>query len=352
MTQPSGRCEYWLHGFPVPGRTEAAAAEVEQLGYDGLLLADSQNLVGDVFVELALAARRTSVLGLGTGVVNPQTRHPAVVAGAAATLQLESRGRAVLGVGRGDSSLARLGLPRPGTRQLTTFVDQLRTYVRGGTVSGDVPNRLEWLAGSDLAPVPVELAATGPQTIALGAVRADRVMLTVGADPARIAWAVDLARAARRDAGLDPEQLAVGAYLNVGCHPDAAVARDLVRGSAAIFAHFSGMSRPAGTALGAGDAATVERLGRDYDERLHGLSAAGHAGSLDDAFLDRFAVVGPAAVCAQRLHELVALGLDRVVLVPGSRDADPDLLRRSNAALAADVLPVLRAQDRGMTTRV
>jgi 5,10-methylenetetrahydromethanopterin reductase len=84
---------------------------------NGLLLADSQNLVGDVFVELGVLARATRRLGLGTGVINPVTRHPAVTAAAIASLQLGSGGRAVL-VGRGDSSLTQLGLARPSTARL------------------------------------------------------------------------------------------------------------------------------------------------------------------------------------------------------------------------------------------
>ena len=45
-------CEFWLHGFPVPGQAHRLAVRAEELGFDGLLLADSQNLVGDPFVEL------------------------------------------------------------------------------------------------------------------------------------------------------------------------------------------------------------------------------------------------------------------------------------------------------------
>ena len=51
--------QVWLHGFPVPGRCAETAAQAERLGFDGLLLADSQNLVGDVFVELGVLARTT-----------------------------------------------------------------------------------------------------------------------------------------------------------------------------------------------------------------------------------------------------------------------------------------------------
>lgn len=192
-------------------------------------------------------------------------------------------------------------------------------------------------------PVPVELAATGPATIAVAAVAADRVMLTVGADPARVAWGIQIARQARTAAGLDPAALRVGAYLNVGCHPDLAVARAMVRGSAAIFAHFSAMSPAAAAALGRDDAAVVGRVGRRYDEARHGLSDAAQAGALDDDFVDRFAVAGPAARCAGRLRGLFELGLDRVVVVPGSRDTDPDVLTRSKELLAREVLPALRA---------
>jgi 5,10-methylenetetrahydromethanopterin reductase len=337
--------QVWLHGFPVPGGCVATAAQAERLGFDGLLLADSQNLVGDVFVELGVLTRVTGRLGLGTGVINPITRHPAVAAAAIASVQLESGGRAVLGVGRGDSSLAQLGLARPSTARLREFVSQVRGFLRGETVSVDGrASRIGWITDRAISPVPVELAATGPATIAAAAVAADRVMLTVGADPARVAWGIEAARQARVAAGLDPAALRVGAYVNLGCHPDPAVARSLVRGSAAIFAHFSAMSAAAGTALDRDDAAVIEQVGRRYEQARHGLSDAAHTGSLDDDFVDRFAVAGPAAQCAARLRGLFELGLDRVVVVPGSRDSDPDLLTYSNELFAREALPELRAQ--------
>lgn len=339
--------QVWLHGFPEPGRCEETAAQAERLGFDGLLLADSQNLVGDVFVELGVLARTTRRLGLGTGVINPVTRHPAVTAAAIASVQLESGGRAVLGIGRGDSSLAQLGLARPSTARVREFVSQVRGFLRGETVTVDGhASRIGWITDREVSPVPVELAATGPASIAAAAVAADRVMLTVGADPARVAWGIETARQARLAAGLDPATLRAGAYINVGCHPDPAVARAMVRGSTAIFAHFSAMSAAAGAALGRDDAAIIGQVGRRYDEARHGLSDAAHAGSLDDDFTDRFAVAGTAAQCQARLHGLFELGLDRVVVVPGSRDTDPELLTYSNELFAHEVLPRLR------TTRV
>lgn len=43
-----------------------------------------------------------------------------------------------------------------------------------------------------------------------------------------------------------------------------------------------------------------------------------------------------------RLRQLAALGLDRIVVVPGSRDADPARLAGSNDRFARQVRPALR----------
>jgi hypothetical protein len=62
---------------------------------------------------------------------------------------------------------------------------------------------------------------------------------------------------------------------------------------------------------------------------------------MEDAFVDRFAVCGPAEEVRERLLELRALGLDRIVVVPASLDADPAAVLASDERFAADVLPAL-----------
>ncbi|GGM10435.1 LLM class flavin-dependent oxidoreductase [Nakamurella endophytica] len=335
------RPEVWIHGFPSPGRTAAAAASVEEQGFDGMLLADSQHLVADPYVELALSARTTSRLGLGTGTTNPATRHPAVTAAAIATVHAESGGRAVLGIGRGDSALVQAGLPATTTGELERYLTDVRALLRGEPPPSGSGAAIGWIAGLGLSPVPVEVAATGPRTVAVGAVRADGVLLTVGADTARIAAAVAAARAARTAAGLDPAGLRLGAYVNVACHPDVATACDLVRGSTAIFAHFSSMSAGAGRDVAAADRRVIEQVGAGYDTARHGLGGSRQTAVLDDDFVARFAVVGPPERCLERLGALLDLGLDRIVVVAGSRDANPALVARTTELFAREVLPEL-----------
>ena len=220
---------------------------------------------------------------------------------------------------------------------------QVRGYLRAEAVTADgTTSRIGWIAATGLPAVPVEVAATGPRTIAFAATLADRVMFTGGAEPSRVAWAMGVARQARAAAGLDPAGLRMGAYLNVGCDPDLAAACGLVRGSTAVFAHFSSMPGASGDGFSPQEEATVQQVGAVCDEARHGLSHAAHTAVLDDPFVARFAVVGSPGRCLARLRQLIALGLDRIVVVPGSRDADPARLARSSERFAREVLPALK----------
>jgi len=334
--------EFGLLTFPLPGLAAITAAGVEEAGWDGLWFADTQNLAADVYVSLGIAATATSLISLATGVTNPVTRHPAVAASAITSVQVASAGRAVLGIGRGDSSLGFLGQQPASVAVFEQYLTRVRGYLHGEPVDLDgVTSVNEWIGGSGQPPVPIDVAATGPKVTALAARLADRVTFAVGADAGRLAGAIALVRAERQAAGLDPSTISVGAYVNVVAHPDRHMARSIVRGSAASFAHFSGM---AGAPSLAGDARAeaFAALGRDYDMAHHAEAGSSHASALSDDFLDSFAVAGPSAYCVSRLAELVDLGLDRMVVVPGSRDADPSELLASVGRLAAEVLPQLR----------
>jgi 5,10-methylenetetrahydromethanopterin reductase len=310
---------------------------VEAWGFDGLFVADSQNLNADVWLEVGLAGAATGRIAVGPGVTNLVTRHPAVTASAAATLQAETGGRAVLGLGRGDSALRQIGREPVSARELERGLAAVQGLLRGESVELDgTSTRIAWLGDDDPWPkVPVAVAATGPRVIAAAARHADRIDFSVGAEPDRLRWAIDTARAAAPD-----RDLSLGAFVNVAVHPDRAVARDLVRGSTAIFARFATEGAPP-DGLSEATRAGIARLAVDFDEARHGQAGAGYAQALEDDFIDRFAVVGPAADVRERLGGLAALGLERVVVVPGSLDADPALVAETDAAFATEVLPAL-----------
>ena len=68
------------------------------------------------------------------------------------------------------------------------------------------------------------------RVIAIAAIHADRIMFALGADVARLAWGIALAKETRLKAGLDPNGIAFGAYVNAACHDEITTARNLVRG--------------------------------------------------------------------------------------------------------------------------
>ena len=70
----------------------------EALGYDDLWSSETPNGT-DVFTPLAAAIPVTERVRLATGIVNPYTRGPSVLAQTAATMQELSGGRFVLGLG-------------------------------------------------------------------------------------------------------------------------------------------------------------------------------------------------------------------------------------------------------------
>ena len=339
--------ELFTQSIPETGHAERLARRAEAGGWDGISLTDSQNLVGDPFVAMALGAQVTDHLQFMTGVTNPATRHPAALATAIATVQEVSGGRAVLGIGRGDTALFHLGRPPMRTEDFFARIREVHAYLRGETIDQrGHPSRLRWLDRASQPAVPVDIAASGPKVITFAARTVERVTFAVGADPDRLSWALDLARTAMRDAGRSDAEVSFGAYVNVGCHPDHGAGRDLIRGTIAAFAHFSAMPGSTGAGLDAHDRELVAEVGRRYDSTRHLSNAGDHSGVLPDSFVDRFAVGGGADDCAGRLLELTSLGLDRLVITGPTIDADPNEARVHHRLVGDELLPALRGSRR------
>ena len=125
---------WWVLQLPDPLRAAALAPGFEADGWDGIAYGDNQCRVGDVVITLTLAAQATQRVHLGTGVTNAVTRHPTILASAWANLQELSNGRMMLGLARGDSALADIGLAMQPVAKFETVVRQLRTLLAGDAV--------------------------------------------------------------------------------------------------------------------------------------------------------------------------------------------------------------------------
>jgi len=205
----------------------------------------------------------------------------------------------------------------------------------------DTPDasQISWIAGS--RKVPVEVAAMGPRAIKLAGVHAERVMFALGADPARITWGMELAKQARLKAGLGPNDLRFGAYVNCVCHQDINIDRTLVRGALSLFARFSVLHGKATGPVPPSIAGALQTFRDAYDMREHSKNDSPQGAALTPELSDYFAVLGTPDACIKRLGELADLGLDKLLIAGNFRVTDTAEGVKALALFEDAVLPAL-----------
>ena len=163
----------WGLTVPFAGISLAEHGELfrraEAAGYDDLWTGETNG--PDGFTPLALAAAHTSRVRLGTGIVNPFTRGPAVLAQHAAALADASGGRFVLGLGSSSNVIVERWNGVPFERPLSKVraaVAALRPVLAGERGPGGF--KLETAPAS---PIPIVLAALRGKMLALAAEVAD-----------------------------------------------------------------------------------------------------------------------------------------------------------------------------------
>src|SRR6476646_7445162 len=182
--------------FPPSAAAVEHIVEAEQLGYARAWLFDSPALYGDIWVIAALAAQRTSRIGLGPAVLVPNLRHPLTQASAIATLEQLAPGRVAVAVGTGFTGRMAMGHKALSWAFTRRYVEQLRGLLRGEKVEVDGAI-VQMLHGPDFAPpfpieTPIVIAANGPKGVAVANELGDGIM-TIGAGNADFDWCSVLA---------------------------------------------------------------------------------------------------------------------------------------------------------------
>jgi alkanesulfonate monooxygenase SsuD/methylene tetrahydromethanopterin reductase-like flavin-dependent oxidoreductase (luciferase family) len=152
------------------------AVRAEQLGYSAFSVAEGWG--HDSTILLADIAGRTSTIRIGTNVLNVWGRSAATMAMSAITLADLAGDRYFLGLGAGSPALAE-GLHdvafRDPVHRLETVTRQVRRLLDGHRLDQTIAteNRPLRLAVTPGAPLPVALAALGPQAIRVASRLAD-----------------------------------------------------------------------------------------------------------------------------------------------------------------------------------
>lgn len=331
---------FWRMGAtPVPATEIGRLARAfEDSGWDGLALGEAHGLLPDPYVLLAVAAQATTTLQLGTSVAVP-LRHPLLAADAMATVHALAGGRSRFVIGRGDGAMKVLQRGPLPVAEFEQYLRALQAFLRRDDVemngATSSMSRLDDIDPSLARPKPaVSVAATGPRMIAVAARWADGIDFSVGADVGRLRECIKLAHDACEASGRDPGSLALGCYLQVAVSDGDDEAAEAIRGLVVTHARFSGnfSSRAAAvmeTVLTA-PRGGVERNGRPGELDFYPKDA------LEAEAVRRFGIIGPAGECAERLQEIVDLGLANVYI--GTRSVGVDLDEENTLRIGREVL--------------
>ncbi|MFN0153529.1 MAG: LLM class F420-dependent oxidoreductase [Gaiella sp.] len=319
-----------LHlGYDDPLRDVALAVEADRLGFHSVWTSEAYG--ADAFTPLAWIAARTEHVLLGTGIAQMPARSPAATAATAATLDVLSGGRALVGLGTSGPQVAegwhgqRWGKPLVRTRE---YVEIVRTVLRRETPLEhhgehyDIPYTGEGARGLGkplkliLRPrpdIPLYLAAIGPKNVALAAEIADG-WLPIFFSPERFhethlpaleeGWTVRGGR---------PEGFDVAAMVPVVVGDDIGLARDFVRPLLALYVGGMGArgqnfyNRLACRYGFEADAVVIQDL--FLDGKREEAAAA-----VPDALVDEVALVGDKARIADRLAAWRESGVTSLLL--------------------------------------
>ncbi len=307
----------------LPNRTVQDSLDMgrraEELGYGGIWVADSHSVMRDAYSILSILATQTSDLLLATGVTHTVTRHPAVLANSWATLQEISGGRAICGIGVGESAVHNLGLKPERLAAFEEKITVLRALLRGETVEYEGTEiHMPW----STAEVPIIMASSGPKSLRLAGKIADGVLFQVGADPRLVQYALDNIREGAEAAGRQLSDLKLYQRIATSVHEDRETAQQELKGYTSVAAGTVFKTVP--REYFADDLhADLTEFKAAYDYAEHGSNESRHSDLLTDRIFNAMAIACPPEEAVQRFQALADMGIDGFVSPFGMPDPIP-----------------------------
>jgi 5,10-methylenetetrahydromethanopterin reductase len=332
--------------FSTPANFAADVARAEELGWDYAFVPDSQLRRHDTYVLLSFAAQATERIHLGPLLANPVTRHPTVTASSISTVDEVSEGRAILGMGIGDTAVRLAGLKPARVATLETATVQMRALLDGTDVEvGAVrPARLP-----HRRPVPIWIAAAGPRMLRAAGRVADGVFIRAGRNEAVLRAAVAAVYAGAEEAGRYPASVGLGLVLHTILEDDAVRALAMGKSMAAGYYEYSPhLFEVAGLSW---DGPDVHELQAQVHPDFHHYPDLVESGRIVDflptAAADAFSVRGGASEVATQLVEVLSLGMEFSIVVPHPVRNPPPPGEASGPTymerIAHEVMPLVRA---------
>jgi 5,10-methylenetetrahydromethanopterin reductase len=309
------------------------AVRAEELGYDGIFLGESHLSSIDSFQTLASCAMITKRLLLGIAVTNMVFRHPTVIAGAAASLNEISQGRAIMGLGTGDGPVYSQGLKAMPMKDFEAGIKLIRHLVRGDAVT--FPTGKVGIGFTINHPAPIYVSAEGPKGLQLAGRAADGVIIGTGFDLKVYDWVKEKIREGAKEANRDEKEIAIIAAGMLCVRDDGNEARKIVRNRIANRAHhnfrFTYETVPPEELAGVKKFMTGFDVMKPMEDRVD-------PDLVNDYLVQRFSIAGNPKECIERIEELKAAGVEHLMLTPARK-----VYAETVEAFAAKVIPQFRA---------
>ena len=189
----------------------------EDQGFSHAWLYDTQMLGSEVYAALTTCALATNSIKLGPGVTNCSSRIAPLSACGMATINQLAPGRAILGIGTGNTARRTLGMPAARLSELREHIEVCRGLFRGEVTDyreGDRRRKIKFL-NPDLGfinirdEIPIYVAASGPKSCQLAGEVGDGVILFGAVHPQLIRFLLDNVRIGAERAGRNFDDLYV-----------------------------------------------------------------------------------------------------------------------------------------------
>jgi alkanesulfonate monooxygenase SsuD/methylene tetrahydromethanopterin reductase-like flavin-dependent oxidoreductase (luciferase family) len=248
------------------------------------------------------------------------TRHPAVAASAAASVQQISGGRFHLGLASGDSALRNIGVRAATVGELEAYMVAIQRLTGGDTIDWEGHTvALHWL--DDPTRVPVWLAAEGPRTQRLAGRLADGVVLSNCLGKERLDVAMENLAAGAAEAGRSVDDLEIWHMCNLILAPSEREGIEGIRSVLAGTANHVFRFTLEGKGLPEELKEPMRGLMSEYQSRHH-AQPGGH--NPNNELLDKYGlrdylarqgtIAGPPAHCIERIHEVASIGATNLVV--------------------------------------
>ena len=321
MKQNTFHLGFGFSGVYTAQETIDLAKTAEKIGMESVWIAEDY-FQGGAFSIASACAENTSRIEIGIGVINPFTRHPALIAMEAVSLDEIAKGRILLAMGASNKRWIELQAGIPYVKPITAVKECtqiMKGLIRGEEVqfSGEVfktgPIKLENKAYRPNQPI--YLGVKGDKALVVAGEIADGVLLSAGSPVAYVQHVRERLAIGAKNAGRDPKEIKIAAYLPTYIHEDHKTAVDAMRGQTARYLGLHGANS---LTLSAG-------LKAEDTEPFREAFLRGETADLPvtDEMVDALVVAGDPAHCRKRIQEYRDAGVDMPIIFKAMGTCSP-----------------------------